>query len=76
MEELLRDLAAHNIQNRTVALIQNGSWAPSSGKLMAEILSGCKNMTILRETVTLKSSLKPEQEAELEAVAAAIAATM
>ncbi len=76
MEELLRDLAAHNIQNRTVALIQNGSWAPASGKLMTEILSGCKNMTILNETVTLKSSLKQEQEAELDAVAAALAATM
>lgn len=76
MEELLHDLAAHNIQNRTVALIQNGSWAPASGKLMTEILNGCKNMTILQETVTLKSSLKPEQETELDAMAAAIAATM
>ncbi|HWQ50745.1 MAG TPA: FprA family A-type flavoprotein [Terriglobales bacterium] len=76
MEDLLRDLAAHNIQNRTVALIQNGSWAPASGKLMAEILSGCKDMTILSETVTLKSALKAEQEAELDALAAALAATI
>ena len=39
MEELLHDLAAHNIQNRKVAFVENGSWAPTSGKLMREILS-------------------------------------
>ena len=38
MEELLRDIAHHALQDRTVALIQNGSWAPASGKLMAQIL--------------------------------------
>ena len=37
MEELLRDIAHHALQDRTVALIQNGSWAPASGKLMAQM---------------------------------------
>ena len=51
MEELLRDLVAHNIQNRTVALIENGTWAATSGRLMRQLLDECKNMTFLGETV-------------------------
>ena len=76
MENLLHDLAAHNIQNRTMAIIQNGSWGPASGKLMKEILSGLKNNTILEEELTIKSSLKPEQEQSLDALADAIAAAI
>ncbi len=60
MEDLLHDLAAHNIQNRTVALIENGSWAPMANKAMAGILEGCKNLTILEEKVTIKSALKED----------------
>ena len=67
MEELIRDLKAHNIQNRIIAFIQNGSWAPASGRLMKEILSDCKNMTILDETITVHSSVKKTQEEEIEA---------
>ena len=76
MEELLNDLAAHNIQNRTVAFVENGSWAPTSGGLMRKIISGCKDMTILEETLTLKSSLKPQQEEQLDALINAISATI
>ena len=76
MEEFLQDLAAHNIQKRTVALIENGSWAPTSGKQMRQILEGCKNMTILDEAVTIKSALKEEQRSQLEAMADAIAASI
>ena len=76
MEELLNDLAAHNIQNRTVAFVENGSWAPTSGSLMRKIMSGCKDMTILEETLTLKSSLKPQQEEQLDALINAISATI
>ncbi|MPM53038.1 Anaerobic nitric oxide reductase flavorubredoxin [bioreactor metagenome] len=76
MDELLRDLAAHNIQNRTVAFIQNGSWAPLSGKLMQEILSGCKNMNFLQPTVTLKSSIKESQSVEIDALVNAISSSM
>lgn len=75
MEALLHDLAAHNIQNRTVALIENGSWAPTSGGLMRKLLSGCKNMTILDQTLTLRSSLKDAQLAEVTSLAEALAAT-
>ena len=76
MENLLHDLAAHNLQNRTMAIIQNGSWSPASGRLMKELLSGLKNNTLLENEVTLKSSLKPEQEQELDALADAIAASI
>ena len=47
MENLLHDIAHHALKNRKVALIQNGSWAPASGKLMSEILGGMKDMEIL-----------------------------
>ena len=76
MEALIFDLVAHNIQNRTVALIENGSWAPTSGGLMRAELEKCKNLTILDQTLTLKSSLKEDQLAQLDAMADAIAATM
>ena len=76
MEDLLRDLAAHNLQNRTVAFLENGSWAPTSGKLMREILAPLKNTVILDATVTLKSSLKESQLSEIDALVDAICATL
>ncbi|MDO4972762.1 MAG: flavin reductase [Eubacteriales bacterium] len=74
MENLLHDIAAHNLQSRRVALIENGSWAPTSGKIMRELLAPLKNMSFIEETVSLKSALAPGQEAQLEALADAIAA--
>lgn len=76
MDELLRDIAAHNLQNRTLAFIENGSWAPTAGKLMRGILEPLKGMRVLDETVSIKSSLKPDQLESLDALAAAIAATL
>ncbi|MCD7846531.1 MAG: FprA family A-type flavoprotein [Oscillospiraceae bacterium] len=76
MDELLRDISSHNLQNRTVAFIENGSWAATSGKLMREIIGGLKNMNILESTVSIKSSLKESQLSEIDALADAIAATM
>jgi len=73
MEALINDLVAHNIQNRTVAIIENGSWAATSGGLMRGQLEKCKNINILEKTVSLKSGIKPEQLSDLEAVATAIA---
>ena len=74
MENLVHDLVAHNLQNRTFAVMQNGSWNPASGKLIKEALSGLKNNTMLETEVTLKSSLKPEQAGTLDALADEIAA--
>ena len=73
MENLLHDLAAHNWQGRTLAFIENGTWAPTSGKLMRDIVGGLKGMAVLDETLTLKSSLAPGQEEQLQAMATAIA---
>ena len=73
MENLLHDLAAHNLQNRKVAVIENGSWAPTSGKVMRELLAPCKNIAFIAENITLKSALAPGQEAQLEALAQAFA---
>jgi len=71
MEHLLHEMGSHNLQKRKVALIQNGSWAPASGKLMAQLLSPMKEVEVL-SPVTLKSSLTDGQEAELEALAEAL----
>lgn len=76
MEHLLLDMKAHSLQNRTVALIENGSWASTAGKQMREILSGMKNMNVLEQTVTVKSALKEAQLAELEAMADALAESL
>jgi flavorubredoxin len=74
MENLLMDLKAHNLQNRTVALVENGSWGPQAGKLMGELLSGMKNMRVLEGTITMKSSVKEAQREALESLADALAA--
>lgn len=76
MEALLRDLAAHNIQNRTVAVIENGSWAPSSGRLIRAELEGCKNISFLENVCSIKSSVKEEQRGQLEAMAKELAASV
>jgi flavorubredoxin len=65
METLLLDLKAHNLTNRTVALIENGSWAISSGKRMREILEQMKGINLLEQTLTFKSSPKG---ADVEAI--------
>ena len=76
MEHLLHELKAHNLSNRTVALIQNGTWGPNAGKQMRELLEGMKNMTILDGMVTIKSRLAEGQMSELDALADAIVASM
>ena len=74
MEELLHDLVAHNFCNKTVGIIENGSWAPQPAKLIREMLVGCKDVTLLDEQVTLKSSMKEQNEAELDILVDRIAA--
>lgn len=69
MENLLHDIAAHNLQNRTVAFIENGSWAATSGGLMRNIISPLKNTTILENTVSIRSSVKDEQYGALAELA-------
>lgn len=76
VETLLQDLKAHALQNRTVALIENGSWAAQSGKQMREILESMKNIRVLDQTVSLKSALKEDGVQALEQLADALAAEL
>lgn len=73
MEELLHDLVAHNFCNKTVGIIENGSWAPAAGKLIRAMLEPCKNVKILDEQVTIKSAMKQANEAALDAMVNKIA---
>lgn len=68
MDELLHDIASHNLQNRTIAFVENGSWAPTAGKQMREILIGLKNTTFLDESVSILSSLKAKQMSQIDAL--------
>ena len=76
METVLLDLKAHNLQNRTVGLIQNGTWAPTAGSLMTAIFSGMKDITILENMVSIKSAVKPQQLGELYALSNAMLESM
>ena len=76
METLLHDIVAHNLQNRTVALIENGTWAPTAGGLMRKLLSGLRGIDILEDSLTVRSSLKEDQLEALDRMAAAIAASI
>lgn len=69
MEAYLSDIKALNLQNRTVAVIDNGTWAATAGKQMIGTLEGMKNMTILENTVSIKSALAENQLGALEALA-------
>lgn len=76
MENLLHDIVNHNLQNRTVALIENGSWAPAAGGLMHDLLAQLPGTKFIDQTVTVRSSLKECQMGEIDAMVQAIAATM
>jgi len=76
MEALLNDLTAHNIQNRTVAVIENGTWAPASGGLMCKMLEKCRNISVLEHSVSIRSSLTTVQLAGIHAMADALVATV
>lgn len=73
METVMHDLKAHNLQNRTIALVENGTWAATSGGLMKDILSSLKNMTFIENTVSIRSSVKEAQRQQLTALADAVA---
>lgn len=77
MHNFLLDLKALNVQNRTCAVIENGSWAPKSGDLIEQYLDQqLKLMTMLNPRVSMASSLRPDQEGELDALVGAIAADL
>lgn len=69
MEHFLTKLRDRNYQNRTMAIIENGSWAPSAAKIMQEIISNMKNIKLLDKTITIKSAMKENNIIELEELA-------
>jgi len=73
METLLHDIKAHALKKRTVALVENGSWAPTAGKQMREILSGLQQMNILENTVSIRSALNADTRGQLREMARQLA---
>ena len=69
MNDYITRLAEHNFQNRTVGLIENGSWAPLAAKVMKEMLSKCRKINWLDTTVKILSAVKQENKDQLEAMA-------
>lgn len=74
MEDFLHHLKGKNYQKRTVALIENGSWAPSAARTMKEILSQMKEITVVEPVVTLRGAFKETDVPALEALADALLA--
>lgn len=74
MESFLSRLRSKNYQKRMVGLIENGSWAPMSGKLMKESLLSMKEITLLEPVVTIKSTLNAQSEEQLKQLADALLA--
>ena len=72
MEQFLNHLIGKNFQNRKVAIVENGTWAPSSGRCMKEAIEKMKDITIIGQTVTIKSKLNNESRAALENLADSI----
>lgn len=72
MHNYLMDMKALNMQDRTVAIMEGGSWAPKAGVLMEELLDEMKQMTVLNEKVTVLSTLSESSAAEMEQMADAI----
>ena len=69
MRYFIGDLAEHNYQNRTVAFIENGSWAPMAKKKMADMLAGCKNLTFAENSVKIISAVNEQNINEIENLA-------
>ena len=69
MKQFIDHLTERNFKNRTVGLIENGTWAPLAAKLMKEKLSGCQNLTWLNTTVRIRSAVNAANKEEIEAMA-------
>lgn len=76
MLDYIMDMKSLNLQKRTFALIENGSWAPQSGKLMRELVNEMKDMTILDNEMSVNSSMKEEDGDSMDAIADSIIESM
>ena len=73
MKQFIDHLTERNFQNRFVAFIENGTWAPTAAKNMKAMLEKCKNLTFAETTVTIKSALTTENILQLNKLAAELA---
>ena len=73
MHNFLHHLAAKNFSGRHVGILENGSWAPTAGKLMCKALAEMKDMTVVGSTVTIRSRLNDSDIASLSSLALALA---
>lgn len=69
MEQFLNHLKGKNYQNRKIGIIENGTWAPSAGKCMKEILDQMKDINVIEPMVTIRSTLKEDTKEALEELA-------
>ena len=69
MHYFLINLRERNFQNRTIGLIENGSWAPAAAGILKDMLSGCKNLTFAQTTVTIRSALNQKSTEQLRKLA-------
>lgn len=69
MHTYIKHLTERNFQNRTVALMENGSWSPLAAKVMKKMLEGCKNLTYAENTVTIRSALNKDSREAIEKLA-------
>ena len=69
MKQFIEHLTERNFQNRTVAIIENGSWAPAAARTIKKMLENSQNITYTETTVTIKSALSEENKAELDKMA-------
>ena len=76
MENLLHDIVNHNLRNRTVAFVENGSWAPAAGGQMRQLMAQIPGTKFIDQSVTVRSALKERQMDEVDALVDAIAATI
>ena len=76
MHNYLMDMKALNVQNRTFALIENGSWATQSGKLMAQCLEGLKNIELIDDKLSLVSSMKEDNAVDMDALVDSVIESM
>lgn len=72
MRAFIEHLTERNYQNRTVGLMENGSWAPTAARIMTKMLESCKNLTIAEPVVSVKGAVNAANETQMEALAEAL----
>ena len=69
MEHFILSLKAHGLKGRTIALMENGSWAPTAVKVMTKMLEASKNLTYCENNITIRSAMTEENRTQIRALA-------